>query len=268
MTGIGFSEILLIAGLILLFFGSKELPRFLREAGALLAKLRRYSDGLRRELDDLSRPDQPVSTAINDSSERKQELRKKHLALRAAMPEAERREKSDAIAGHLRALPEFIDARAIMLYVDIGSEVQTRGLITALLAEGRRVIVPYVKMPAYELGIGAIDNLDADIQKGELGCLEPVPARRDNFFKSDLGIIICPGVAFDKNGGRIGRGKYYFDRFLSEIKGRIPIIGLAYANQIMEGTVPFEYHDVTMDQIVTENGPVIARPSGNTGTGR
>jgi 5-formyltetrahydrofolate cyclo-ligase len=267
MTGIGFSEILLIAVLILLFFGSKELPRFFREAGVLLAKLRHYSDSLRRELDVLSRPDHPASTAINDSSERKQELRKKHLALRAAMPEAERREKSEAIAGHLRALPEFAAARAIMLYVDIGAEVQTRGLITVLLAEGRRVILPYVKLPAYVLGIGAIDNPDADLQTGEVGCLEPMPSKRDNFFKSDLGVIICPGVAFDKNGGRIGRGKYYFDRFLSEIKGRIPIIGLAYANQVLDGRIPFEYHDVAMDQIITENGPVIARPAANAGTG-
>jgi len=267
MTGIGFSEILLIAALILLFFGSKELPRFLREAGTLLAKVRHYSDGLRRELDDLSRPGQPAPTAINDASERKQELRKKHLALRAAMPEAERREKSESIAGHLRALPEFTNARAIMLYVNIGAEVRTRCLITALLAEGRRMILPYVKMPAYELGIGAVDNVDVDLQAGELGCLEPMPSRRDNFFKSDLSVIICPGVVFDKNGGRIGRGKYYYDRFLSEIKGRIPIIGLAFANQIMEGTVPFEYHDVAMDQIITENGPVIARPAANAGTG-
>ena len=259
MSGIGFGEIILIVSLILLFFGSKELPRFLREAGTLMGRIRRYSDKVRQELDELARPEATPVPGIAGSAAKKQALRTQCLEARKNVSVEHRREKSKAIASHLSASQEYRDARSIMVYVSMGAEVDTRDIITQAMAEGKRVVIPYIKSAGGELGLGAIENIDTDTVPGSLGILEPVECKRDNFFKSDLQLIICPGVAFDRFGGRIGRGKSYYDRFLGELKGRIPLFALAFDCQILDQSVPFDYHDISMDQIITESGPVIKK---------
>jgi 5-formyltetrahydrofolate cyclo-ligase len=95
-----------------------------------------------------------------------------------------------------------------------------------------------------------------------MDCPGPAPLKRDNFFKSDIQLIVCPAVAFDRYGGRLGRGKGSYDRFLKEMKGRVPIYGIAFDCQIMgsQDRLPFAYHDVVMDQVVTESGCLIKKP--------
>ena len=61
-------------------------------------------------------------------------------------------------------------------------------------------------------------------------------------------------------GGRLGRGYAYYDNFLRELKGRVPIIGLAFECQVQSEQLPFSYSDVVMDQIITENGFKLPQP--------
>jgi len=252
--GIGFTEILVICVLILIFFGSKELPSFIREGAKWIAKIRLYSDKMKRELDDITRGLDPTNTMmVPEVKVRKEELRKKYLGIRKALDLQQRLDLSNSITCHLSELAVFKKAVSVMIYYSVGAEVVTRETIRLMLAGGKRVILPYCKTYG-EIGMAEIKDVDKDLVKGNEGLFEPRPELQDNFFKSDLHLVVCPGVAFDIYGKRLGRGKAYYDKFLREIKGKIPIIGLSFDCQMSKEPLPFDYSDVSMDQIITENG--------------
>lgn len=256
MMGVGFSEIVVILLLILVFFGSKELPKFVREGARMMAKLRRHSDRIRRELNEtVSVADGVSSFPVDDACQtKKRELRHKLLTERRNLTPDERAEKSGRIRKLLEEGKHYNDARAIMVYVSMGSEVETGELIAEMLRRGKRVLVPYSCRESRSLGIGEITDLEKDIIPGEGKAPEPRPELRDRFFRSDLQLIICPGVGFDPYGGRLGRGGAYYDNFLRELKHKVPIVGLAFDCQMLSERLPFSYSDVAMDQIVTESG--------------
>jgi 5-formyltetrahydrofolate cyclo-ligase len=254
--GIDFSKILIILVLILVFFGSKEIPRLLREGARLYAKVRKYSDRVKQEINSITATvGSPVfQQSDSDTYVKKQELRKQYIAIRRAMDPKEREEKSKLICDHLESMEEFKKARSVMIYVTMGAEVDTRPLIRKLLLRGIKVVVPYSKSESRDMGIAAITDLDNDMLVNGIKSSEPKNELRDNFFRSDLQFVVCPGVAFDSLGGRLGRGRAYYDTFLKEIDGRVPIVGLAFNAQIVPGQLPFSYSDMAMRQIITETG--------------
>jgi 5-formyltetrahydrofolate cyclo-ligase len=259
INGFGFSELLVVGALVLIFFGSKELPRFVRETGRMLGRLRRYSDRVRRELNEVTRSMDTTWDASKDLAERKKTARGTYLSARTALTDEQRREKSQAIRGHLQEYPDFVKAQAVMIYVSVGSEVDTGECIAEILAMKKRVVVPYTNPYGFTVGIAEITDPETQLEKGTYGIREPLKALKDNFFKSDLQLIVCPGVAFDTRGARLGRGKGCYDGFLKEVRGKIPIIGLAFECQISNELLPLDYHDVVMDQVITEEGKLIGR---------
>ena len=87
----------------------------------------------------------------------------------------------------------------------------------------------------------------AHLKKGPYGVAEPVISR---FIRpEDLDLVITPGVAFDKKGNRLGRGKGYYDRFLSKLPKDTPSIGLAFRLQILPA-VPTTFHDVSVKKVL------------------
>lgn len=269
-TGIDFSEILLILVLILVFFGSKELPRFIRQSARVIGKLRGYSDKVRRELDEMTRSLDATASAPGitpTAFDQKNELRKKYSAARGGLAPEQRREKSAAILAALMQSPLYVKADAVMMYASVGAEVETGDAVREMLRSGRRVVMPFCMRDQATLGIAEIKDPDNDLVAGENSVPEPRPEIKNNFFRSDLRLIVCPGVGFDLHGGRLGRGKAYYDNFLREVKGRIPIVGLAFDCQIQEERLPFSYSDVPVDQIITESGVRFPRPEPTGGGG-
>lgn len=258
-TGLGFSEIALIAILVLLFFGSKEIPQFIRTVAKFMAKIRFYTDKVKREFDSVTQV-ASLPPGKNDVTEKKTLLRKEFIAKRKELSECTRDEKSSRITSLLIETTHLQNASVVMLYVSMGSEVKTDNLIKLLLAAGKRVVLPYSKDSSGEIAIAEIFNPETDVAVLNAGFPEVIESLRKPFFKSDLSCVICPGVAFDRYGARLGRGKSCYDRFLKELKGSVPIIGIGYSCQIHNDSMPFEYHDIPMDQIYTENGPVMAIP--------
>ncbi len=259
-TGLGFSEILLIVTLIVVFFGSKELPMFLREVAKFTSRIRKYSDRVKKELDDVARSLEPQPVPFAEQKERKKELRQQYISIRKQLEPGERSQKSEIIARHLLSMDKVQKATMIMIYAETGAEVITMPAIRTLLNLQKRIVLPYCIEGTNQLEIAEIRDPDTDIAPGSRGIPEPLSALRRKLFKSDLEVIVCPGVAFDNQGGRLGRGHGYYDTFLYELRGRVPIIGLAYDCQILQERLPFEYHDVVMDHIVTESGIVFGAP--------
>ena len=185
-----------------------------------------------------------------DSISEKRRIRDNARHLRMALPD--RAARSRKIAATLDGLPEFADAATIMLYVDIGSEVQTRRLIDELIANGRRVVVPYCV--GSKLRLFVLEGID-ELTPGIFGIPEPLNHLRGLAHKSidprEIDVVLLPGVAFDRQGGRIGQGKGYYDRFLRSLDPRTPLIGLAFECQVFPA-VPVEQHDMRVTMVVTE----------------
>jgi 5-formyltetrahydrofolate cyclo-ligase len=260
ITGIGISEVIAILLLVLLFFGSKELPRIIREVSSFIAKARSYSDKMRRELSEITADITTVPTTpapLAKSVEQKKELREHFRNARKALTAQQRCEKSAQIHHHLLSLPRLESAKTVLIYLHSGSEVLTDELLERLQALNKRILVPYCRVGSRDLGIAEITDWRTQIHSGEHGLREPIHELRDNFLKSDIHAVICPAVAFDSSGGRLGQGLGYYDRTLRELQGRAYLVGIGFDCQIHPHPLPFDHHDVAMDQVVTESGPLI-----------
>jgi 5-formyltetrahydrofolate cyclo-ligase len=252
--GVGFSEIIVILILVLVLFGSKELPRFIREAAKITAKARQYSDKIRRELDSAVNVVTDTFDITATQSAAEDLLREKYLAVRNGLDPQARAEKSATIRRHLLDSEQVKNAGAVMMYVEMGSEVETRETIRQLLAMGKRVVVPYCQKALRTLGFSEITDIDNNIVIGEEGMPELLPEFRKQFYRSDLNLVVCPGLIFDQYGNRMGENNDLYGNFLREIQGSVPVIGLAFDCQIQDEHLPFSNFKIVMNEIVTESG--------------
>jgi 5-formyltetrahydrofolate cyclo-ligase len=132
------------------------------------------------------------------------------------------------------------------------SEVRTRNDLAGALATGKRIVVPYCVDG--ELELFHLESMD-ELVVGMYKILEPKPelrsvaARRIEVEQLDL--IMVPGVAFDRRGGRMGHGKGYYDKLLEHARLDTPLVALAFECQMFP-EVPVAQHDIFMDKIITE----------------
>ncbi len=157
-------------------------------------------------------------------------------------------EDSGRIAEHVLSLDEFRSAGGVFTFCGAGSEPDTRGIIAAALELRKRVFVPRC------LGGGVMEAVEIRsfcdlVPGGRFGIPEPADGL-EAADKGDIGIVLVPGVCFDPDGGRLGRGKGYYDRFLEGL-GAVKA-GLCFEGQLFK-SVPLERHDVRMDIIVTQS---------------
>ena len=151
-----------------------------------------------------------------------------------------------AVMKRLAELPVFMNAKSLVVYVSFGNEIQTHDLIRQLLIEGRHVCIPAFQAGKYLAA--EIQDFDRDLVAGKLKILEPKLLRHVPVARPDAWLV--PGLAFDRNGNRLGRGKGYFDALLEHARG--VKIALTHDFQLLS-EVPTEPHDVRMDFIITEN---------------
>jgi len=193
-----------------------------------------------------------VSASTPDAGairEAKAALREEALAARIALDPEARRVLSLAIAERVARLPEFRAAAVVHAYVGArDGEVETRDLIARALRAGRRVICTRVVRHPRALEHYEITGLD-ELAPSAGGLWEPDPARCRRADPAEARVVLVPGLAFDRAGGRVGYGAGYYDRFLAGL--RATTVGLAYSLQLRDA-VPREPHDVTLDLVITE----------------
>ena len=172
---------------------------------------------------------------------------------REALPSEERTRCSQRIldATARWILREGFDA--VMLYLNMRSEVETTGLLEKLLDAGKQVCAPVVDTKRVELIPRRIQHLKTGLVRHRYGMLEPSKAC-PLFPVEHLQLIVVPGIAFDRNGYRLGYGKGFYDRFLTKCPHAVAI-GLAYGVQLVEDTFPQAW-DVPVQHIFTETGRI------------
>lgn len=179
----------------------------------------------------------------------KEDLRKLMSEKLKKQREELRIKRSLSIKDKLFRLKVFKEAKTIMFYLALKTEVQTRIMIEEALKLGKKIAVPACDTKAKKIKPCLLRNLEnRHLKKGAYGISEPFAPRSIDPARIDL--FIVPGLVFDLSGNRVGRGLGYYDRFLSRLPESAHKIGLAFKFQVLKH-LPFCLpHDIRMDKVL------------------
>ncbi|WP_295150661.1 5-formyltetrahydrofolate cyclo-ligase [uncultured Peptoniphilus sp.] len=172
----------------------------------------------------------------------KKELRKKYTKVRAEVEDKEGKDK--LIRKNLRQLDIYKKAKSVFVFISYKSEVDTRGIIEDILADGKKLLVPLVK--GSEMIAVEVKGID-DLEPNKMGILEPKSGQE----VTDVDLTITPGLAFDKKGYRLGYGGGYYDKFFAKVD--TIRMGIGYSDQYVESLVHEDY-DKALEYLLTEEG--------------
>jgi 5-formyltetrahydrofolate cyclo-ligase len=180
----------------------------------------------------------------------KGQLRTKLLRQLKQQKEDERRRSSEAIRRKVFRLTAFRRAKTVCCYVALPYEVQTWRMIEDMIANGKRVVVPVSAARARRLWLSEVRNPAAELSRGAHGVWEPRPGAGRPVPVRKVDLVLVPGVAFDRQGHRLGHGLGYFDRFLSCVPKTTPTIGLAFRFQLLD-RLPVASHDHAVQTVLS-----------------
>ncbi|KXB69555.1 5-formyltetrahydrofolate cyclo-ligase [Peptoniphilus sp. DNF00840] len=172
----------------------------------------------------------------------KKELRKKYTKVRAEVEDKDLKDK--LIRKNLRELDLYKKARSVFVFISYRSEVDTKGIIDDILADGKKLLVPLVK--GSEMIAVEVKGID-DLEPNKMGILEP----KDGEEVTEVDLTLTPGLAFDKAGYRLGYGGGYYDKFFSKVD--TIRMGIGYYDQFVESLVHEDY-DKPLQYLLTDRG--------------
>ena len=174
----------------------------------------------------------------------KTELRDAFRQRRRTLDPAGCEDASTHLIQHLRASDVWQNAATVAGFLPMRGEPDLTALFRAASASGKRVALPRVTEAGLQFHAADFDRL----VPGAFGTLEPHPDAPVTAAAA-IELFLVPGVAFDRHGGRLGMGKWYYDRALSGISA--PLVAIAWDWQIV-AAVPREPHDVAVTMLCTE----------------
>lgn len=176
----------------------------------------------------------------------KTEIRKQMKGLNTALSSEQREELSARIFNEAERLPAFARAKVVALFASLKDEPLTAPTLERW-SRSKRIVLPRVEgdiMRFYDYDPASMND------SGSFGISEPEATAL--CCPEEIDFIIVPGVAFTAAGMRLGRGKGFYDKYLSQPGFRGVKAGVCYAHQLV-GELPVEPHDVFMDYVVTND---------------
>lgn len=230
----------LYGNIIYNILGREQYIRYINQSDATVKKA----------LDILERgeafPKAPEATPIIEDTKddgKEKELRRQVALLKTRHSSSTTRQSAEILAA-LEAHPAFRAATTVLLYHSLKDEVDTHEFIRKWSRE-KRILLPVVVGDDLEL---RLYTRPEDLKPGAYGIEEPTGELFTDY--ADIDFIVVPGVAFDRNGNRLGRGKGYYDRLLPRIPSAYKA-GICFPFQLVE-KVPAEPFDIRMDEIITQ----------------
>ena len=179
-------------------------------------------------------------------------IRNKVKNLRVMLNEAEKLSAAEEVFARLEQTAAFMLAERILMYHSLPDELSTHRFLKKW-SNRKKFYLPRVN------GVN-LDILPYDESRLELGSFHiEEPTGNDTTHPSEIELVVVPGVAFDRKGHRLGRGKGFYDRLLNTTKATK--VGVGYEFQLVE-EVPVDKHDVNMDIIITQNSTIIIKNGG------
>lgn len=176
-------------------------------------------------------------------AEQKKRIRKEISILKKQMSEMQRTQFSLQLQNRIENHPRFKSAKTVLLYSALPDEPETKKLINRW-HDTKKILLPVVVGEELVLKEYEGENL---MKTGAFGIKEPQGKDFNDYLSIDLAII--PGVAFDQELNRLGRGKGYYDRLLLHPDIKAYKMGCCFPFQIVQ-RVPAEPHDFKMDEVI------------------
>lgn len=148
----------------------------------------------------------------------------------------------------------YKNSKVIFTFVSMKSEVNTHNFIKHALKDGKIIGVPKIESKQKGMEVFRINSLK-DLKVGFFDVLEPIEGC-PKINNDEIDFIVMPGLAFDREGGRIGYGGGFYDRFQLSLNKKVDRIAVAYSIQIFD-KVPMNELDVYIDGIITEEEFII-----------
>ena len=180
-------------------------------------------------------------------------LRKEILTKRKNIDIVEKEKMDKKIFDKFFESKYYREAKNIFIYISYDSEINTKEIINKALKDNKKVYVPRTEFKTRLMDAVEIKSLD-NLVESEYGILEP-SLEEPHINPNELDLIVVPGVAFDRNGGRMGYGAGFYDRYFKKISKdnikKIEKLALAYDFQILD-KIPMNEQDVPVSYIITE----------------
>jgi 5-formyltetrahydrofolate cyclo-ligase len=187
----------------------------------------------------------------------KQTIRKSILVLRERLTPAVRAAHSVAITERLLQLPQYRQAGTVLGYMNFGAEFASDLWIQQALADGKKLVLPRVNRHTKQLDLYWVNDLENQLAPGLWGIREPLVERCERLATlNEVEFALLPGVAFTRDGARLGYGGGFYDKLLAHFREqngtrRPALVAAAFALQIVE-QIPQEDTDIKVEWIVTE----------------
>jgi len=181
----------------------------------------------------------------------KKELRNTIKTMLSAVSKEEAASASRSVLEALLNLEQWNNSDTLLAFVSMKDELDTSIILQKALEQGKKLYVPRVE--GSDLVFCRITDLSAELTPGAFGILEPVqglPVLDVETFSGQSAVALVPGVAFDREKYRLGRGKGFYDRFFAHAGDSLYKIGIGYSFQLVD-RVPRENHDRKLDFIVS-----------------
>ena len=176
---------------------------------------------------------------------KKKALRKIIKVRVSAISAEERRKREEILHNNLFSMPEFLAANTVMLFANLPDEIGTFSLIDKCIAMGKKVFLPVINGDDM-----TVAEFTGEYQIGRYGIKEPslLTPNSSLLTPNSIDFVLVPGVAFSPNGYRLGRGKGYYDKFLSKYSNLFTV-GVCFREQFYLD-IPREPHDVPMNKVI------------------
>jgi 5-formyltetrahydrofolate cyclo-ligase len=188
----------------------------------------------------------------------KQTIRQSIIAARQKMAVAEHDEFSRRITRRILQLEAYNRAETVLGYMSFGAEFATLHWLQQALQAGKQILLPKVNSASKQLELYQVSDLQRDVAPGLWKIPEPLPERCNRVSdRQQLDFILLPGVAFARDGARLGYGGGFYDKLLARISppaaNEHPVLAAAAFSMQIIKDIPQEATDRKVEWLLTEN---------------
>ncbi len=180
---------------------------------------------------------------------KKHRLREQIKQTLKQLSEAQLRQKSRAACANLCSTEEFRRAHVVLLFLSLAREIETTFALQSAFTEEKTVLVPKVLWDDSKMASVRFTKLDAECEQDRFGLRNPI--QTEIVPAGEIDLVVVPGLAFDTQANRLGRGGGFYDRFLADPTLQACRCGFAFHEQLLP-EVPVDPTDLPVDMLVTD----------------
>ncbi len=244
MTSIGFLEIFIVLGLMIFAFNAKQIAQIFHWFQQMRNKFQQTKIKMQDEFQQILL-ETPQSLNTSNTKEEWRKWGKKEVQ---KIPQKSMLDRVQSVIEFLETNPHYQKANRIGAFYGKLDEIETTLILKKILSDKKELFLPYCK--ENQMHFSQIFNIYTDLETGPLGIKEPKQPLQTNA-KVTPKLLLIPGLVFDTYGGRLGRGKGFYDFYLKNHS--VFKIGICLDTQITDKKLSLDQHDQKMNILISES---------------